>query len=177
MCTSHPPQYRPPLQENLNNSGNNNNQNWVSRLLQCACFVCEGPKIVMCGNEVHIKEDSGASLMFHQDSLNNLVNSYTMDLIQHATQVCTLLLNGPVLKNKVARSKVRLYCRFCAFQPRFWSWDPQLPSSRTVTNVSSVPKLHFDFVIHCDLHVHILKGYDPLLIKVIWPYLMYDQLL
>ena len=53
----------------------------------------------MCGNEVHIKEDSGASLMFHRDSLNNLVNSYTMDLIQHTTQVSTLLLNGPVLIN------------------------------------------------------------------------------
>ncbi|KAL8570276.1 hypothetical protein ACOMHN_011298 [Nucella lapillus] len=46
-----------------------------------------GPKIVMCGSEVHIKEDSGASLMFQRDSLNKLVNNYTLGLVQHATQM------------------------------------------------------------------------------------------
>nr|KAG5706236.1 hypothetical protein BaRGS_019563 [Batillaria attramentaria] len=49
-------------------------------------FYHAGPTIVMTGNDVHIREDNGASLVFSKDCLNNLVSDYTLGLIRHATQ-------------------------------------------------------------------------------------------
>ncbi|KAK7496407.1 hypothetical protein BaRGS_00012329 [Batillaria attramentaria] len=50
-------------------------------------FYHAGPTIVMTGNDVHIREDNGASLVFSKDCLNNLVSDYTLGLIRHATQM------------------------------------------------------------------------------------------
>ncbi|XP_076467954.1 uncharacterized protein LOC143298839 isoform X2 [Babylonia areolata] len=46
-----------------------------------------GPRITLCGSEVHIQEESGASLFFQRDSLHTLVNPYTLDLVQHAVMM------------------------------------------------------------------------------------------
>ncbi|XP_025087358.1 serine/threonine-protein kinase PLK4-like [Pomacea canaliculata] len=53
-----------------------------------------GPKITMMDRKVHIQEDNGVALIFSQDSISNMVNVYTLDLIHHAIQMkehCVLL--------------------------------------------------------------------------------------
>lgn len=66
---------------------------WVHSIVssKSKCFIydnlCKGPKITMMDRKVHIQEDNGVALIFSQDSISNMVNVYTLDLIHHAIQV------------------------------------------------------------------------------------------
>ncbi|XP_070197186.1 serine/threonine-protein kinase PLK4-like isoform X2 [Littorina saxatilis] len=109
-----------------------------------ASFFGGGPKVVLVDREVHIMEDSGASLLFHCHSLHSLINTHTMDLIQHATQMreqCVRLESSVMTVQRLGQNSEQLFPVTVGMRPST-SFCSSTSSNSGSMDLVTCPHLH-----------------------------------